>query len=769
MKASRLVTRPATRLATRGARTGWKMIAATVLGALFGWWWDRPGLVRDKVIESPFERRAQWSSAIFWPLFALWLAAGAPNHPPILASLAMGLGANALPTAAWVVLVTAFAAVVVMRRALATAGFGWPLATLGLASRRWLKHYRSLGVVLVATTVALPVWWLTGARGETPVGHTIPVVAFLSVGLVIALRERAWRRRVETLRPRLAAVHKVPETTLLEGAVFMPTKGKGLVMTVVPPPVVTNLEGLDGRIAAHTPQLEALINRNVDGAVTSITYLPTSVDVASQRELLASTGGLVSSLTSVHDPAPGRPDEHIARLASDVTGTRGGLVDAALAPLGYRVVDFRPDEHVAVVARLDSETVSLRDALARELGVRDLWDLEIAVATINGSANTVTVHRSPGFGSAEKRVEAWTAVSRLLLPAEPGERWRVQDEPNARRVNLIREIDPLRDTQPYPWATTTPSLARVPFGVGEDGKPLSLGLLEVNQLFGGTPGAGKSGGLTALLCGIAQLEHVALIGLDPKRVEQKPWETRFSRIARTEDDATDVLERLVVEMDRRYEWLENAGKKKFTPDLLSSERPLLVLMIDELADLVSVAVEKEEKANEVARSTMIRRLIAKGRASGIVVIAATQKPQSDVVPTALRDMIQLRVCFATTNAAMTDTVLGAGMAQNGGLAHELSASQSGVCFVVTESSRIPVRARAYWVPDEEVEEIGTRYAHLRVDLPWIGVSTQVPVAVPVAVAETEIIDLPDLSLELVLDDFEPEPVPSPSAPSSLWD
>lgn len=352
------------------------------------------------------------------------------------------------------------------------------------------------------------------------------------------------------------------------------------------------------------------------------------------------------------------------------------------------------------------------------------------------------------------------------------------DDPASGMLDLIRERDPLVEVQPYPW-DACPTMHAIPFAVAEDGTQMTLGLLEINQLLGGVPGGGKSGGITALLCGIARLSNVALIGLDPKKVELAPWRRRFTRIATTEDQATDVLQRLVVEMENRYDWLEANGKKKFSPDMFSSAQPLLVVVIDELADLVSVAVEKEEKAEEAARATMIRRLIAKGRAAGVVVIAATQKPQSDVVPTALRDMIQLRVGYATTNAAMTDTILGAGMAQNGGLSHEIAASLRGCCYVVNEASRHPVRARTYWVPDEEVEGIAESTSHLRIPLGWLetGGEKQGPALASHGVqhrAPEVTIERVDFSLEdldAYSDDTDGEVsrVPVPPVPASLWD
>lgn len=409
-----------------------------------------------------------------------------------------------------------------------------------------------------------------------------------------------------------------------------------------------------------------------------------------------------------------RPGAQTVTLPEGVKPTDGHRVAEAGKNRGLGdIVDFDPYGHTATFAHLTAPTRQFREAVARELNVRDIWDLELLVGP-----DMVIVLNSPSLSNDEKRVERWQQLARTLLPANAGEKWLVEDDASTRRIYLRRVVDRLRQVAPYDWDAPV-DMHRIPFGIREDGSPFSLGLLEVNALLGGTPGSGKSGGATALLCGIARLENTALIGLDPKRVELSLWADRFTRIAKDEDGATDVLERLQAEMERRYVWLEENGLKKFGPAQFSPEQPLLVVLIDELADLVSIGATPEEKKAEAIRSTMIRRLIAKGRAAGIVLITATQKPQSDVIPTALRDLIQMRVGFATTNPAMTETILGAGMAQTGGECHTISAKERGVCYVVSESSRTPIRARAYWVPDEDVADIAKRDAHLRIDLPWL--------------------------------------------------
>lgn len=427
------------------------------------------------------------------------------------------------------------------------------------------------------------------------------------------------------------------------------------------------------------------------------------------------------------DPAEGllvldtRPGFSFRVATAEVRATQGSQQAARLEEDGLTLVEWKPNHGYYIAARLDHRTKAVRKSFSQLAGC-DPWDIELALMLSELDDGTVYVSqihvtRSPVL-EPEKRKSIWLQRVRDVLPPEDRHVWAFQQGSEPGRFVLTQTVDRLDRILDYPWDAPV-DYAHIPFGMTEDGKPLTLGLIEVNWLLGGTPGGGKSGGLTTFLAGVSRLPHVALVGLDPKRVELALWKPRFSMIAREDDHATAVLEALVEEMERRYQWLEEHGFKKFTAAMLSQEHPLLVIPIDELADLVSVAGDPEGKKQETLRSTHIRRLIAKGRAAGIVVVTATQKPQSDVIPTALRDLIQLRVGYATTNAAMTDTILGAGMSGQGGLSHEIPAYLRGVCFVVNETSRTPVRARTYWIADEEVAGLAEKTAHLRVDLPWL--------------------------------------------------
>lgn len=295
--------------------------------------------------------------------------------------------------------------------------------------------------------------------------------------------------------------------------------------------------------------------------------------------------------------------------------------------------------------------------------------------------------------------------------------------------------DPLGAGVPYRWDEPVTHTS-IPAFADENGETVCLGLFERNALLGGVPGSGKSGGATAILAGISRLDGVALVGLDPKRVELSLWAPRFSVIAKHDEHATAVLEALLAEMERRYEWLDDEGLKKVPLDRLD-EVPLIVVLIDELAEVVSGGVTKEDKAAEVQRSTAIRRLIAKGRAAGFVVITATQKPSANIVPTELRDLIQQRVGFATTNPSMTDVILGFGAAQLGGLSHEIPTEMPGTAYILNEGSRVPKRVRAFWIPDEDVAGIAESTAEKRVDLPFLPTEAQALAAAAAAAAGSQ--------------------------------
>ena len=106
--------------------------------------------------------------------------------------------------------------------------------------------------------------------------------------------------------------------------------------------------------------------------------------------------------------------------------------------------------------------------------------------------------------------------------------------------------------------------------------------------------------------------------------------------------ALDRLRALQAEMDARYAQLDAALRRKI--DRIDG-LPVILCAIDELA-YFSVTIGSKDQQEEF--KTLVRDLVARGRAAGIIVVAATQRPSADIIPTSLRDLFGYRVAFRCT-------------------------------------------------------------------------------------------------------------------------
>lgn len=246
----------------------------------------------------------------------------------------------------------------------------------------------------------------------------------------------------------------------------------------------------------------------------------------------------------------------------------------------------------------------------------------------------------------------------------------------------------------------TPTVDAIPVGVDESGEEVSLRLRESNALVAGLPGSGKSGFLNALIASaVGCSSSVALYGIDPKRVELAAWRPAFVRIATEDGDFLPLLDGLAEEMNARYAFLEEHNLRKFAR--FDASRPLIVLVVDELAEVVATGDAKHDKPVASA----LRLLVQKGRAAGICVIAATQRPSSDIIPTSLRDLFVQRVAFATSTVEMTRMVLGDGMRGDAPGPESIGGNEKGVGFMLADTDRTPRRFKAYWLSDKAVAAV----------------------------------------------------------------
>jgi hypothetical protein len=287
---------------------------------------------------------------------------------------------------------------------------------------------------------------------------------------------------------------------------------------------------------------------------------------------------------------------------------------------------------------------------------------------------------------------------------------RVRPEPHnagGARLQALRK-DPLESAsaQPWPWAESraTSLWHPVPVGVDEDGRLVTVTLFEHNLLVGGEPGAGKSVALSQLVAAAALDPFATLWLLDGKVVELAAWQRCARGFAGADiTEATLLLLQVQQVMDDRYGQLLQAGRRK-----IAHGSGLHVVVIDELA-LYSSWPERKARDHF---GEVLRDLVARGRAAGVIVIVATQKPSSEVVPTSLRDLFGYRWALRCTTDAASDTVLGSGWATAGATAASINPAQRGVGWLLHESGQ-PVRLRAFHLDDGDIDAIAGRAAALR--------------------------------------------------------
>lgn len=265
--------------------------------------------------------------------------------------------------------------------------------------------------------------------------------------------------------------------------------------------------------------------------------------------------------------------------------------------------------------------------------------------------------------------------------------------------NKILKKDDLFNTIPTLWDSIT-------IGIDELGNTVQLSLSERNVLIGGEPGAGKSAALSLLLSAAALDKKVNLWLFDGKLVELAIWkDSAKASVGIGVDEAIDVLKQLQIEMTHRYEYLLDNRRRKITPmDGFSLE----VIACDEMAYYLTCPNRKHAQVF----TELFRDIVSRGRAAGIIALAATQKPSVDIVPSSLRDLFSFRWAFRCTTPQASDTILGSGWASRGYSAANIDSSARGVGFLLHEGG-YPVRMKSYYLDDDFLLEIAQRSYKIR--------------------------------------------------------
>ncbi len=317
---------------------------------------------------------------------------------------------------------------------------------------------------------------------------------------------------------------------------------------------------------------------------------------------------------------------------------------------------------------------------------------------------------------AKDLARALSLVSVRVVETIPGKNLMGLELPNPKRQAV--RLSEILGSQTY-----NENHSLVTLGLGKDigGKPMVVDLARMPHLLvAGTTGSGKSVGINAMILSIlykAEPSQVRLILVDPKMLELSVYEGIPHLLAPVVTDmreAGHALNWCVHEMDRRYKLLSKVGVRSLAgynqkiaeaqakgeklpnPFSLTPEDPeplaplpMIVVVIDELADMMMVTGKKVEE--------LIARIAQKARAAGMHLILATQRPSVDVITGLIKANIPARMSFQVSSRVDSRTILDQ-------MGAETLLGQGDMLYLAGGTG-VPTRIHGAFVSDDEVHRV----------------------------------------------------------------
>ena len=399
--------------------------------------------------------------------------------------------------------------------------------------------------------------------------------------------------------------------------------------------------------------------------------------------------------------------------------------------------DTLPESELPPLALLDPAKSSgygyskeALEALSRqvELKLKDFGVVVEVVAVRPGPVVTLfELQLAPGTkaakisGLAKDLARALSTISVRVVEVIPGKPVVGLEIPNEQREMVY--LSEVLHSEAYDKSRSVLTLA---LGKDISGNPAVADLAKMpHALIAGTTGSGKSVAVNAMILSLlykGSPQEVRLIMIDPKMLELSVYEGiphLLTPVVTDMKEAANALRWSVGEMERRYRLMSALGVRNLTgynrkvqeaekageplrdpvftlePGQDSTqipilqEMPVIVVIIDELADMMMVVGKKVEQ--------LIARLAQKARASGIHLLLATQRPSVDVITGLIKANIPTRLAFQVSSRIDSRTIL-----DQMGAEHLLG---NGDMLYLPPGSSIPQRIHGAFVSDDEVHRV----------------------------------------------------------------
>ncbi|MCC7005597.1 MAG: DNA translocase FtsK 4TM domain-containing protein [Ottowia sp.] len=440
------------------------------------------------------------------------------------------------------------------------------------------------------------------------------------------------------------------------------------------------------------------------------------VAAAGREETLVEHRVKIEEAQPIHIIRPVTQAPHEKVVQEKQTSLFGDTTNTALPP--YSLLDPPPVQQHTISSQTMEFTSRLIEKKLHDFGV----EVQVVAAHPGPVITRYEIEPATGIkGSqivnlAKDLARSLSLISLRVVETSPGKTTMGLELPNPKRQNV--HLSEILGSEVF---NNSHSLLTLALGKDIAGKPMVADLARMPHcLVAGTTGAGKSVGINAMILSLlykATPEEVRLIMIDPKMLELSIYEGIPHLLCPVVTDmrqAGSALNWAVAEMERRYKLMSTLGVRNLagynkkihdaqargehlnnpvslTPDAPEplKKLPMIVILIDELADLMMVVGKKVEE--------LIARIAQKARAAGVHLILATQRPSVDVITGLIKANVPTRISFQVSSKIDSRTILDQ-------MGAEALLGMGDMLFLAPGTG-LPIRVHGAFVSDEEVHRV----------------------------------------------------------------